>query len=168
MATNWKLNRRLETANRILTVLLALSLAGCAALPDVMQAAPAVVSDAASMGAAVGAMETARGIGMVLQEGSGAFIMAHGQDFLLAWPKGNAWEFVLVNAKGLPINGIKLDVYSFSDLVKQLEALGWEYTAPAALPAALSELILLGTSAFPSIFVLPAILLPTPIPQELT
>ena len=160
-ATTWYYRTNMILASLMIVSLL---LTSCAALPDVMQAAPVVVAEAASSGAAVGALETLRGMSSVLVEGSGAFIMQSGDNFLLAWPSGSAWEFVFLNASGAPMNGIKLNVFSFSDLVKQLEALGWQYVAPSALPAALTNVLMFGTNALPTIFVLPAILLDEVIP----
>ena len=141
---------------------------GCAPVdvaPAVVEAAP-MMAQAIEAGASVGTMEMLQGMQMAMQDGSGAFIMqsADAQSFLMAWPKGSAWEFALLSRDGLPINGIKLNVFSFSDLVKQLEAIGWVYVSPemaaTVLPAAVMDVMLFGLNAMPSIFVLPAIVVP--------
>lgn len=151
-------------ANTVMVSLIVMMLVtSCAAMPPevaapVMEAAP-VVAEAMNSGIAVGTMSTLNGMRLVLQEGSGAFIMRYGEQFMLAWPRGSAWEFVFLTSSGLP-NGIKLNVFSFSDLVKQLEGSGWEYATPSSLPAAIMNVLSAGTNCLPSIFVLPAGIMP--------
>ena len=156
-----KLNGRLEAVNRILAVLMALSLAGCGALP-VVEAGPAV---------SLGAAETIRGMQSVLQEGAGTSRLQTGEQVLLASPPGGGYALTFLNGHGAEVNGLYQGVFSFSDLLGRLEADGWKYVGPGAVPATVSkvimgytiEAVMTGLSCLPSVFVLPVILL-TPMP----
>lgn len=133
--------------------------------------APAAVDVGSS--AALGIGETIRGMQSVLQEGAGTFIMQSGDQFMLAWPKGSSYAFTFLSGTGAELNGVNTNVFSFSELVSNLEANGWQYVGPASVPVALFntvmsytiEMVMLGMNAMPSIFLVPAIIEPMPIPQ---
>jgi hypothetical protein len=110
-------------------LILSTLLAACAA-------APAAVAPAAQ-GAAMGAQETFNGLRSVYQGQPGTFVMQLNQMYLAAWPKGSAYGFTLVcNGQCPEFNSLKLQTDSLAEMVKSLEAYGWKYVTPAALPQA--------------------------------
>lgn len=109
-----------------LTLLLSFLLSACAAvnLPPVQ-------------GATMGAQETFTGLRSVYQGQPGTFLMQFNQMYLAAWPKGSVYGFTVVcNGQCPDFNSLKLKTESLAEMVKSLEAYGWKYVTPAALPTA--------------------------------
>jgi hypothetical protein len=113
---------------------------------------------------ALGIGETIRGMQSVLRESAGTLIMQGPDGFMLAWPKGGSYAFTFLSSSGADLNGINQNVFTFSDMLSQLETEGWKYVGPASVPAAISkvimsytiEAVLTGLNCLPSIFVVPA------------
>lgn len=138
----------------IASLIIAILVAGCGA-------APATVD--VSTQAALGIGETISGMQSVLAEGPGTFIMQNGNQFMMAWPKGSSYAFTFLSSSGAELSGINTNVFSFSELVSNLEANGWQYIGPASVPALLFntimsytiEMVMIGVNAMPSIFIMP-------------
>lgn len=91
---------------------------------------------------AVGLMDTMRGLAQVYRMDPGTLILQSPKgDFLLAWTRGNAWEFIGITGEGNPITdfmkltGNKANTMTFTDLVMYLEKNNWQYVFPTSLPA---------------------------------
>lgn len=146
----------------IASLIVAMLITGCGV-------APAAVD--VSSQAALGIGETIRGMQSALMEGPGTFIMQNGEQFMLAWPKGSSYAFTFISGTGAKLNGINTNVFSFSELVSNLEANGWQYIGPASVPAMMFntimsytiEMVMLGVNGMPSIFIMP--MFPGAIPE---
>jgi hypothetical protein len=119
---------------------------------------------------------TLHGMRSAVQGGQGTFIMADqaSRTVMLAWQNGLSYNFVALNAANsqpvsnfmqIATNGNRVDVRSFSELVRCLEGNGWRYIAPSALPTGLVA-DLVGVQAWfvgfkwamPTVLVLPMVL----------
>ena len=126
--------------------------------------------------APVGVGNTLYGMRSAVQGVQGTFIMSDqaSRIVMLAWQSGSSYNFVALNAANsqpvsnfiqVATNGNRVDVRSFSELIKCLEGNGWRYLAPSALPVGLVS-DLLGVQAWfmgfkwamPTVLVLPMVL----------
>lgn len=158
----------------ILSLMLALTLSGCAAVySGSAQAAPVFV---------LGAGETIQGLQSVVRGAQGTFAMvsAEGDLILMAWPRGGDYAFSYLTTGGaaktvLDQNALKMATEGFANSVKYFETHGWQYLTPDKLPAALTgaimaytlDLVMAGVQTLPTILVVPVIILPQsnePIP----
>jgi hypothetical protein len=139
-----------------LSVVFCLLLCSCAAVQ------PAAVYQ-------VGAGETIAGMRAAMAGQAGTFIMQQNNLVLLAWPNWSSYSFAVLDISGRvnDLNGLHIDTYNFSAMVKSLETGGWKYIEPAAVPAALAkalaaysvELVMAGVQSLPSVLVVPVMVL---------
>jgi hypothetical protein len=135
------------------------------------------ISAGSSSGAQLGAAETINGLKAVVAANPGTFIMQSKDLLLMAWPQGSNYAFTIIDQSGRAqnsLNGLKLNTVNFAELIKSLEAGGWKYILPAALPE--KVLTALGTysieaamtavKTMPTIWIVPVIILTPPIPQQ--
>jgi hypothetical protein len=150
----------------IVSLLLSVSLTGCAGAVNYGAAGtPQMVS--------LGAWETVNGIKSVVQgvPGTFALIDASKQVLILAWPKGSAYAFSMmdVDGKWLTGNAMKIATMSLATSVKGLEAQGWKILARTEIPVKVAQAVagytiqavMLGAKALPTIFLIPVYLLPS-------
>lgn len=122
----------------------------------------------APMNSALGAAETLKGLKMVVNGASGTFVMAHGDQYLLAWPYKGQYAIAMIGEGS--VRGLRQGPMPLSELVKALEAAGWKFTSPAGLPTAVVsalgayslEMAIVGMQSLPSVFILPVGML-TPV-----
>lgn len=127
-------------------------------------------------GTALGAADTINGLKSVAAGNPGTFIMQSKDLILMAWPSGANYAFAIIDQTGKAhssLAGLKLNTLNFTEMVKSLEAGGWKYILPAALPEKI--LIAVGTysleaamtavNAMPTVWVVPVIML-TPVYQQ--
>lgn len=143
------------TRSCLLAVLIAvLILPACSTVPVAVAPAPdystatvkaTMVGDGNVI--ALGLLDTCKYLVQVFQASPGTFIMESptGQ-FLFSWTMGSNWGFLAVDANGVPVNDITnlagsnmANTFTFTDLVKTLEANGWTYVFPSAIPAWLAS-----------------------------
>jgi len=93
---------------------------------------------------ALGAMDTFRYLLAVYRGDPSTFIMRSTEgDYLLAWAmQDNVWGWLGMSRDGSTLRAVsdfigsnKANTLTFTGLVKTLEDKGWEYIAPAGLPA---------------------------------
>lgn len=140
----------------VMSLVLCINLAGCATVQ-----APACAQ------CVMGAGETIQGLQAALREAPGTFIMQHGNQVLIAFPKGTNYAFACLNTGGKAFDlAVKTNPENLSQFVKALEDAGWKYIGPAAVPATVSrvvmaysvELVMAGVQSLPTILVIPVYL----------
>lgn len=147
-----------------LALICSLFLASCAAVQ--------VGSTSVNSTDLIGARETINGLKSVIQQAPGTLLMENNDLVMAAWPKGTNYAFTLLKSSGQPVvdmNALKLDSISMATTMKGLEAQGWKQITPSDLPQAVlsalgaysMELIMTGVQSMPTIFLIPAINLPT-------
>lgn len=152
---------------KIFAVSLVLSalLSACAAVqvaPEVMQVAPQVAPEAVALGTGT----TIQGIRATLAQQPGTFIMQQNELFLLAWPKGQTYAYLMVGKGNIDLNSIKANTFDFSKMIRFLEGGGWKYVPASALPAKVVkvlgsysiEQVVAGAASMTSFYVLPVFL----------
>lgn len=102
---------------------------------------------------------------------AGTFLMESDKVIVFAWSKGSNWNFAAIAKDGKPVldmladfaNGQKVDTWTFSQFIRDLESVGYKQISPEMLPAGVSgtllsytaELVMLGVRALPSVMVIP-------------
>ncbi|KPL70093.1 hypothetical protein ADN00_18795 [Ornatilinea apprima] len=144
-----------KTRSLILSISLVLSLfiGACGAISS---AAPA---------GTLGAAETIEGMRMVVANEAGTFLMQKGEVFLMAWPRGTNYAMTVLSQSGASdaLNGMRVNAVSLTETVKALEADGWKYITPAALPKAITEALaaysvemaVTALKGLPTVFIMP-------------
>lgn len=159
-----------EQINRIFRLALVVSLVfsgGCAAA----MSAPAVAESVSP--AMVSPLATIEGMRAAFNGAQGTFMMQNGQAVIFAWPNGGSWSFSIVGAGEQALKGMRTATVSFSQMVKFLESTGWSYIDKSAVPTAIAqalmaytaEMALTAMQSLPTVLIVPAMLLPTPIPD---
>ena len=131
----------------------------------------------ASTTGTLGAAETFEGMKMVYQQASGTILMQKGELYLMAWPRGADYALTILSQnKNAPeaLNATRSGVISFSEYIKTLEAGGWKYAAPSALPATIAkaltaysvEAAVTALNGLPTVFVMPVMIVTPPYIQE--
>lgn len=101
----------------------------------------------------------------------GTFLMESDKVIVFAWSKGSNWNFAAIAKDGKPVldmlaefaNGQKVDTWTFTQFIRDLEVVGYRQISPEMLPAGVSgtllsytaELVMLGVRALPSVMVIP-------------
>ena len=155
---------------KIFAVSLVLSalLSACAAVqvaPEVMQVAPPVVQ-VAPEAVALGTGATIQGVRAALAQQPGTFIMQNKDLFLLAWPKGSNYAYLVVGKGSFDVNAWARDTFNFQGAIRTLENGGWKYVPASALPAKIVnvlgsysiEQVVAGAASMTSFYVLPVFL----------
>jgi hypothetical protein len=161
---NTKLSQKIFQLALLVSLLLSLALTGCAGAMNYGVGTPTIVS--------LGAAETIRGIKSVVAGAPGTFALidASKQVLILAWPRGQAYAFSMLDVDGkfLTSNAMKLATMSLATSVKGLQAQGWQILTRTEIPLAVAravsaysvEMMMLGVKGLPTIFVIPYFLIP--------
>jgi hypothetical protein len=131
-------------------------------------------SSQASSAAVLGAGETIDGLKSVVAGAPGTFLMQAEGMFLAAWPRNGAYALTVINSTGKPcvdFNAARVNTLDLSGAVNLLQKEGWKVVGPSALPRAVwmalsgytVELVMAGAQSLPMVFILPVVIVPTPV-----